>query len=52
MARRQKTLLCIDDNQSNLDICKLVLEDIGYKVLTSGSAREDLKFLCRTRSMR
>ncbi len=43
MARRQKTLLCIDDNQSILKICKMVVEDLGYKVLTSSSAREGLE---------
>src|SRR6267378_3576856 len=43
MARRQKTLLCVDDNQSSLKICKMVLEDFGYKVLTSSSAREGLE---------
>jgi CheY-like chemotaxis protein len=43
MARRQKTLLCVDDNQSSLKICKMILEDFGYKVLTSSSAREGLE---------
>ena len=43
MARRQKTLLCIDDNQSSLNICKMILEDFGYKVLTASSGREGLK---------
>jgi len=43
MARRQKTLLCVDDNQSSLKICKIILEDFGYKVLTSSSAREGLE---------
>jgi len=43
MARRQKTLLCIDDNQSSLKICKMVLEDFGYKVLTASNAREGLE---------
>ena len=43
MARRQKTLLCVDDNQSSLKICKMVLEDFGYKVLASSSAREGLE---------
>jgi CheY-like chemotaxis protein len=43
MARRQKTLLCIDDNQSSLKICKIILEDVGYRVLTSSSAREGLE---------
>src|SRR6202011_4434467 len=43
MARRQKTFLCVDDNQSSLKVCKMVLEDFGYKVLTSSSAREGLE---------
>jgi CheY-like chemotaxis protein len=43
MARRQKTLLCVDDNQSSLKICKMTLEDFAYKVLTSSSAREGLE---------
>jgi len=43
MARRQKTLLCVDDNQSCLKICKMVLEDFGYKILTCSSAREGLE---------
>ena len=43
MARRQKTLLCVDDNLSSLKICKIILEDFGYKVLTSSSAREGLE---------
>ena len=43
MARRQKTLLCVDDNQSSLKICKMVLEDFGYKVLTASSGREGLE---------
>ncbi len=43
MARRQKTLLCVDDNQSSLKICKMVLEDFGYRVLTASSGREGLE---------
>ena len=43
MARRQKTLLCVDDNQSSLKICKMILEAFGYKVLTCSSAREGLE---------
>jgi DNA-binding response OmpR family regulator len=43
MARRPKTLLCIDDNQSSLNICKIILEDFGYKVSTARSAREGLE---------
>ena len=43
MAGRQKTLLCVDDNQSSLKICKMVLEDFGYRVLTASSGREGLE---------
>ena len=43
MARRQKTLLCVDDNQSSLKMCKMVLEDFGYKVLTASNGREGLE---------
>ena len=43
MARRQKTILCVDDNQSSLNICKIVLTDFGYEVITAGSGREGLE---------
>src|SRR5258708_37569286 len=43
MARRQKALLCVDDNQSSLNICKIMLENSGYKVSTASSAREGLE---------
>jgi two-component system, OmpR family, alkaline phosphatase synthesis response regulator PhoP len=43
MAKRQKTLLCVDDNQSCLNICKIILEDFGYTVLTASSSRGGLK---------
>ena len=43
MARRQKTLLCVDDNQSSLNICKIILENCGYKVFTASSGREGLE---------
>ena len=46
MARRQKTLLCVDDNQSSLKIWKIILEDSGYKVLTASSGREGLEVFC------
>ena len=45
MARRQKTLLCVDDNRSSLNTCKIILEDCGYKVLTASSGREGLEVL-------
>jgi DNA-binding response OmpR family regulator len=43
MARRQETLLCIDDYQSSLNICKIILEDFGYRVLTASNGREGLE---------
>jgi CheY-like chemotaxis protein len=43
MARRQKTILCVDDNQSSLNICKIILADFGYKVIAAGSGREGLE---------
>ncbi len=43
MARQTKTLLCVDDNQSSLNICKIILEDFGYKVSTARSGREGLE---------
>jgi len=43
MARRQKTLLCVDDNQSSLKKCKIIMEDYGYKVLTASSGGEGLE---------
>ncbi len=33
MAWRQETLLCIVDSQSNLNICKIILEDFGQQIL-------------------
>src|SRR5882724_1492363 len=43
MATRQRILLCVDDNQSILKICKKILEDFGYQVLTASSGREGLE---------
>jgi CheY-like chemotaxis protein len=43
MAWRQQTLLCIDDNQSNLNLCKVILKGSGYQILTVSSAREGLE---------
>ena len=38
----KKTVLCIDDDQSCLNIHKIILEDFGYAVLTASNAREGL----------
>ena len=37
---RQRTILCIDDDEHILTICKFIFEDLGYRVFvtTSGSA--------------
>jgi hypothetical protein len=43
MAWRQETLLCIVHSQSNLNICKIILEDFGHQILTVSSAREGLE---------
>ena len=50
MARQTKTLLCVDDNQSSLNICKIILEDFGYKVSTPAAHAKDWKFLLRMSS--
>lgn len=42
VARCRKTLLCVDDNQSCLNIHKIILEGLGYVVLTASSGREGL----------
>jgi hypothetical protein len=46
MAWRQETLLCIDDNHSNLNLCKIILEDFDYQILTASSAHEGLEVFC------
>jgi CheY-like chemotaxis protein len=51
MAWRQKTLLSIDDHPSNLKICKIILEDFGYQILTVSSAREGLEVFASMRSL-
>ena len=43
MARCGETLLCVDDNQSCLNIHKIILEGLGYVVLTASSGREGLE---------
>ena len=43
MPGRRKTLLCIDDNQSSLNTCKIILEDSGYTVLPASSSHEGLE---------
>jgi CheY-like chemotaxis protein len=36
------TILCVDDEQHGLMIRQMLLEKVGYSVLTAGSAREGL----------
>jgi CheY-like chemotaxis protein len=43
MARRRKNLLYIDDNQTSLKTCKMILEHFGYTVLTASNSREGLE---------
>jgi CheY-like chemotaxis protein len=38
-----KTILCIDDNESVLELQKALLEQRGYTVLTASSARQGLQ---------
>lgn len=37
-----KTILCVDDEQHGLMIRRMLLERVGYSVLTAGTAREGL----------
>ncbi|HET7751943.1 MAG TPA: response regulator [Terriglobales bacterium] len=42
------TILCVDDEQHGLMIRQMLLERVGYSVLTAASAREGLElFSCR-----
>lgn len=38
----RKTILCVDDEQHGLMIRRMLLEKVGYSVLTAGTAREGL----------
>jgi CheY-like chemotaxis protein len=41
------TILCVDDEQHGLMIRQMLLERVGYSVLTAGSAREGLALFSR-----
>jgi DNA-binding response OmpR family regulator len=41
------TILCVDDEQHGLMIRQMLLEKVGYSVLTAGTAREGLALFSR-----
>jgi CheY-like chemotaxis protein len=41
--RAKKTILCVDDNEQALSICKVVLETRGYRVIACSSGRSALE---------
>lgn len=41
------TILCVDDEQHGLMIRQMLLERVGYSVLTAGTAREGLALFSR-----
>ncbi|HKW25944.1 MAG TPA: response regulator [Terriglobales bacterium] len=41
------TILCVDDEQHGLMIRQMLLERVGYSVLTAGNAREGLALFSR-----
>ena len=45
MADRKTVILCVDDEKNPLTLRKLVLERVGYKVLTASSAEEAMGLL-------
>lgn len=45
MADRETVILCVDDEKNPLTLRKLVLERVGYKVITASSAREAMDLL-------
>ncbi len=46
------TILCVDDEQHGLMIRQMLLERVGYSVLTAGTAREGLALFSQNRWMR
>jgi CheY-like chemotaxis protein len=46
---RALVILCIDDNESGLKIRKLLLESIGFRVLTAQDGLAGLEIVCRQR---
>ncbi len=45
MADRKSVILCVDDERNPLTLRRLVLERVGYAVLTATSAEEAMKLL-------
>jgi CheY-like chemotaxis protein len=45
VADRKSVILCVDDERNPLTLRKLVLERVGYAVLTATSAEEAMKLL-------
>jgi len=45
VADRETVILCVDDEKNPLTLRKLVLERVGYKVITASSAREAMDLL-------
>lgn len=43
MAARKSVILCVDDEETPLELRKLVLQKAGYEVLTASSARDALE---------
>jgi two-component system, OmpR family, response regulator CpxR len=41
--RPKKTILCVDDNELSLSVCKFMLETRGYRVLTAVSGEQALE---------
>ncbi|HLH08753.1 MAG TPA: response regulator [Terriglobales bacterium] len=49
MAERKAIILCVDDEDTPLTLRKLVLERMGYEVLTANSGEEALRVLAEVR---
>jgi DNA-binding NtrC family response regulator len=45
LAQARARILCADDSEEILEICRIILEADGYQVFTAGSAAEALEFL-------
>jgi CheY-like chemotaxis protein len=45
VADRKSVILCVDDEKNPLTLRKLVLERVGYQVLTASSAEEAMSLL-------
>jgi len=49
VAERKAIILCVDDEDTPLTLRKLVLERMGYEVLTANSGEEALRVLAEVR---